>query len=357
MKKGTKVRIKGLLNAAQHNGKIGIVTKASAPGEGERVGVKLQDGSGAVLAIKIENLDVVNDHLVTTTKTTTSKQPSLPTERTLKREHALLREVDGSPDPNVLVLYYHFADKAFDCFNATEYHTQMLRYYEKGLSVKLIVPRMIGNNHYFLVGLQHSQPDKNSLCEVAFNCGRSFTGISMLVKQRCFACNKPLPGKDTTCPKCRCVCFCNDAICIDRHSDMRTKHMNLCQKIDLSKVVMETENIQLLSWYFLQKAFQRYVYYRRHCTAQFKRSTSSNDVCFLRDAKKNLRFRESIWATIQSNVLLTFFALDRIILYSANTALSIIHSWDAPEMLFTMQCSLMIRRITEMVLSSFWIGS
>ena len=59
MKPGTKVRIKGLVNAAKHNGKTGLVTKASAPGKGNRVGVKLQDGSGTVLAVKIENLDEI----------------------------------------------------------------------------------------------------------------------------------------------------------------------------------------------------------------------------------------------------------------------------------------------------------
>ena len=141
---------------------------------------------------------------------------------------------------------YHFADRAFDCFNAREYNVQMLRYYENGLSVKLIVPRAIGNNEYFLVGLQHSEQDKNTLCEVAFNCGRSFTGISMLVKKRCFACHKPLKG-EAACAGCLCVCFCTDLICIQRYSDIRLEHHALCSKIDLEKVVVEDECIQLLS--------------------------------------------------------------------------------------------------------------
>mmetsp|Transcript_27518 Transcript_27518/g.29682 ORF Transcript_27518/g.29682 Transcript_27518/m.29682 type:complete len:91 (+) Transcript_27518:54-326(+) len=55
MKRGTKVKIKGLVKASVHNGKFGIVTKASTLGEGRRVGVKLSDGT--VLAIKIENLE------------------------------------------------------------------------------------------------------------------------------------------------------------------------------------------------------------------------------------------------------------------------------------------------------------
>eukprot|EP00536_Pseudo-nitzschia_multiseries_P002845 jgi/Psemu1/63854/estExt_Genemark1.C_390081 len=254
MKPGTKVRVKGLVKAAKHNGKIGIVTKRSVPGDGQRVGVKLRDGSG-VLAVKIENLEAIRNISSTSmsTSTSTSKPtstaktptPSLPKERTLKRDNALLREFDGSPDPNVLVLYYHFADRAFDCFNAVEYNVQMLRYYEKGLAVKLIVPRMVGSNEYFLVGLQHAQHDKNALCEVAFNCGRSFTGISMLVKKRCFACHRPLPG-ESACPECLCVCFCTDPGCVDRHATIRSEHKTLCHKIDLTKIVIEKESIQLL---------------------------------------------------------------------------------------------------------------
>jgi hypothetical protein len=242
MKIGTRVRIKGLVKAAKHNGKTGLVTKASAPGNGRRVGVKLQDGSGAVLAIKIENLMEIE---ASQQPAASAAAPKLPKERTLKRDNGLLRELDGNPDPNVLILYYHFADRAFDCFNASEYNIQMLRYYEKGLSVKLIVPRKIGNNEYFLVGLQHPEHEKNSLCEVAFNCGRSFTGISMLVKKRCFACHKPLNG-EKTCGGCSCVFFCRDPICAERHSDIRSQHEALCQKIDLSKVVIEDECVQLL---------------------------------------------------------------------------------------------------------------
>mmetsp|Transcript_105370 Transcript_105370/g.214832 ORF Transcript_105370/g.214832 Transcript_105370/m.214832 type:complete len:274 (-) Transcript_105370:77-898(-) len=272
MKPGTRVRIKGLVKASKHNGKTGLVTKASAPGNGRRVGVKLQDGSGAVLAIKIENLDKLEESpaaktpKATTPKTkTTATAPTLPKERTLKRDNALLREFDGNPDPNVLVLYYHFGDRAFDCFNASEYNVQMLRYYEKGLSVKLIVPRKIGNNEYFLVGLQHAQHDKNTLCEVAFNCGRSFAGITMLVKKRCFACHKPLSSDSNNnnnnnnngrndngnalsfcCERCLCVCFCDDPVCLDRHASVRSGHKDLCKKIDLTKIVVEKECVQLL---------------------------------------------------------------------------------------------------------------
>lgn len=64
-KSGTQVKVKGLVNASEHNGKIGIVTNSkvctsSIRGEEHhRVGVKLSDdnGSTVVVAIKLKNLD------------------------------------------------------------------------------------------------------------------------------------------------------------------------------------------------------------------------------------------------------------------------------------------------------------
>ena len=215
IKKGTKVKIKGLIKASSHNGKIGIVVKerevsssssSSSGGDGNsRLGVKLLDNSGKILAIKIENLEPITTIATAKNKkitdNETSKQPkkkSCPAasaansmitpppnnnnneqkQRTLKRDYGLLKEFDGnSYDPNMLVLYYHFADRAYDCFNGTEYITQMLRYYNNNITLKLILRREIGANTYHLIGLQHNQHDKNTLCELAFTCGRSFTGI------------------------------------------------------------------------------------------------------------------------------------------------------------------------------------
>ena len=261
MKAGTRVRIKGLVSASHHNGKTGTVTGTSAPVEG-RVGVKLDDDA-RVLAIKIGNLERVRqgDSASTSSNSTapsscasssaecSSNQymyryydtsNSMPKERTLKRDNALLREFDGSPDPNVLALYYHYADRAFDCFNAAEYNAQMMRYCGHNLSVRMVIPRRIGSNLYFLVGLQHADNDKNTLCEVAFNCGRSFAGISMLVKQRCFACNKP---RSAICKGCLCACFCSEAC---ENSDVGKDHRKLCELIDASSIVTEDECVQLL---------------------------------------------------------------------------------------------------------------
>jgi len=57
-KPGTIVKIIGLLEASKHNGTLGIVTNVLIPGEGgPRVGVKLYDDTGAILAIKINNLE------------------------------------------------------------------------------------------------------------------------------------------------------------------------------------------------------------------------------------------------------------------------------------------------------------
>lgn len=62
MKKGTQVKIKGLIKASIHNGKIGVVIKEQASSSwSDRVGVKLLDNSnsGKTLAVKIENLEPI----------------------------------------------------------------------------------------------------------------------------------------------------------------------------------------------------------------------------------------------------------------------------------------------------------
>ena len=160
--------------------------------------------------------------------------------RTLKRDNALLREFDDSASSDLLVLYHHARDMAFDCFNANEYHQQMLRYYAAEISLKLVVPRRINQNDYLLVCLQYNQADHpgNTLCEVAFQCMRQFCGISMLVKKRCFVCNK---AGAKTCTACHCACFCS------RECQARgwEKHKQLCKLVDSSKVVTETECISI----------------------------------------------------------------------------------------------------------------
>ena len=75
MRRGTKVKIKGLVKASIHNGKYGIVTKvctSSISGEGpRRVEVELSDDSGGtvVVAIKIGNLVSLSGGAMTTTYT------------------------------------------------------------------------------------------------------------------------------------------------------------------------------------------------------------------------------------------------------------------------------------------------
>ena len=106
--------------------------------------------------------------------------------KTLERHHQLLAEFDGSRDPDTLALYYHARDKAFDAHSASEYTSQLLRYYQHNLRVVCVSPRRIRGNDYALIQLRHDDDERNSLCELAFQCQRSFCGVSILVKQRCF---------------------------------------------------------------------------------------------------------------------------------------------------------------------------
>ena len=126
--------------------------------------------------------------------------------RELKRDMGVLSEFNDSEDPNLLVLYHHMRDRAFDAFNAAEYHTQMLRYYANAITLVEVVPRKISDNHYLLVCLKHKEETRNTLCELAFQCQRQFVGICMLVKRRCFVCHKRTTNQ---CSQCRCACFCS----------------------------------------------------------------------------------------------------------------------------------------------------
>ena len=41
------------------------------------------------------------------------------------------------------------------------------------------------------VGRRYEDLDRNSLCELGFQCMRSFCGVCILVKRRCFVCGRP----------------------------------------------------------------------------------------------------------------------------------------------------------------------
>lgn len=225
---GAAVKVVGLTKAAQHNGKVGKVV--ARPAREGRVGVQL--GDGTVLAVRRENLEALE---VSGAK---QAEEGAQLQRTLKREDAVLREFDGSRDPDTRVLYFHRRDRAFDAYNAAEYNEQMIRYYAGGLSVVSVVPRRAGDNEYFLVGLRHKEDDQNTLCDLAFQCMRQFVGVSMLVKRRCFVCNKP----NSPMCVCQCACFCSK----ECEASGRDSHGKLCTLIQASQVVVaEDEGLDL----------------------------------------------------------------------------------------------------------------
>jgi hypothetical protein len=159
-------------------------------------------------------------------------------QRELKRDTSVLREFHANDHPDVLVLYHHLKDRAFDAFNAGEYHEQMLRYCESDMAVVMIAPRRIEGQDYFLVCLQHRQEMRNTLCELSFLCLRQFVGISMLVKKRCFCCNKPTALR---CRACGCACFCSK----ECQKSAWKQHKKLCKAVGVSKPVVDAEVVQL----------------------------------------------------------------------------------------------------------------
>jgi len=105
MKEGTKVKVKGLVKAFKHNGKIGIVTTVcsiSIPAvvrRCRRVEVKLSDdnngGTTVVVAIKVENLELISE-ATTMTTTTTSNHPDDPYEYLVGRKDGTVH-IGSSP--------------------------------------------------------------------------------------------------------------------------------------------------------------------------------------------------------------------------------------------------------------------
>jgi hypothetical protein len=165
-------------------------------------------------------------------------------ERTLKRDTSLLQEFDDSNDPNLLVLYHHLRDGMFDCFNAREYHQQMLDYYSNNIKVVEVVNRRIRENDYFLVCLRNSDnPGANpALCEMAFQAQRQFAGYTMLVKKQCFVCNSQT-GVAKKCSACQCACFCSKA-CLQKGW---SQHKKLCKMVgaSLPSISLDKEVLQI----------------------------------------------------------------------------------------------------------------
>jgi len=197
LKRGDVVTIKGLVKAAQHNGKRGRIAKA--PGEDGRYAVKL--AGGATLSVKRANLEAAPPAAKRPAPTDDTPEP-----RTLSRHHQLLAEFDGKRDPDMQAMYFHFRSMAFDAYNVAEYHSQMERYYRFETKVVCVVPRAIRGNLYALVCLQHKKTEQNNLCELAFQCMRQFAGVSILLKRTCFVCHRP---NSPLCEKCHCAAFCS----------------------------------------------------------------------------------------------------------------------------------------------------
>ena len=89
--------------------------------------------------------------------------------------------------------------------------------------------------------MQNKKAEQNTLCEVAFQCMRQFAGISMLVKQQCFACNKPSVPR---CARCQCACFCSKEC---EASEIGNAHQELCKLVQqqISAISTEEEAVTL----------------------------------------------------------------------------------------------------------------
>ena len=171
-----------------------------------------------------------------------STENKAPAQRTLKRDPSILLEFNASDDPNCLALYFHLKDSQFDAFNASEYHSQLLKYFENKMNIVEVVSRTIQGKEYLLVCLRDPIEARNGLCELAFLCQRQFQGISMLVKRHCFICNKPTNKK---CGTCKVACFCSKE-CLEKGWGTHKKVCNHVKKCDVPVVEKEDEKLELI---------------------------------------------------------------------------------------------------------------
>lgn len=165
-----------------------------------------------------------------------------PIQRTLKRDTSILVEFNNSLDPNCLILYYHIKDCQFDAFNASEYHQQLMKCFENNMEMKEVVSRSIQGMDYLLICLMDRVLERNSLCELAFLCQRQFQGMTMLVKRKCFNCNKPT---NKQCSVCKISCFCSQE-CQKKGWSYHKSVCNHIKKKCIPSVVDESEKLELI---------------------------------------------------------------------------------------------------------------
>eukprot|EP00729_Bicosta_minor_P008240 gene8240-9782_t len=222
------------LKSAGMNGQWGV-TGAALNAKG-RWPVTLES-SGKIVAIKPENLQVQGGAVGSSSGGSSSSSRGGGSKKAggpVTAADLPDGEFDDGDSPDLLSLYFHYRDKAFDCYNAKEYTAQLIKYYANNISVVLVVPRKIRGNDYLLVGMQHSQHEKNSLCQVAFQCKRQFCGISFLLKKKCFWCNKPA---ETKCTGCLSACFCSKQC----QTSSWPEHKKLCNLVTVSSITTEDE--------------------------------------------------------------------------------------------------------------------
>jgi len=89
------------------------------------------------------------------------------------------------------------------------------------------------------VCLAHPVAERNTLCQLAFQCRRQFLGYSILLKRSCFVCNRPAAAKCV----CECASFCS-ADCAQKGD---AEHAPLCRLVRAGKAVtVDAEALQLL---------------------------------------------------------------------------------------------------------------
>lgn len=145
-------------------------------------------------------------------------------------------------DENAIVAYHHRASDMF-CFfdSAHEFEDQVLKFQASGVFIVRIVKYLNIFKYRFYI-FNSSNPLKINPDKLAFQLGHQTTGITHLVKNKCWACKK----EDTenfypTCTSCKMAIYC----CKECQTGDWKRHKKFCKTVQLPKnPPLETKTVE-----------------------------------------------------------------------------------------------------------------
>jgi hypothetical protein len=137
-------------------------------------------------------------------------------------------------------LYHHTENDEFMYGKVDEFQVEALSIVQQGVMLLAILPRTYGGIKFNLMLFQHPL-SLMPLCKLAFNCSRSFNGLSYLVKEICWTCkSKSVPSR---CSGCFVAKYCSRECQVAHYP----RHKKFCQMVKVSspRIADSSENVEM----------------------------------------------------------------------------------------------------------------